>query len=61
MKRFVNWLYLRFVYLPELKEQLQKEYGPGVTIKVTEWLEQDHIQIRQAEIERKWISDDELH
>lgn len=61
MKRFVNWLYLRFVYLPELKEQIKREYGPGVTIEVTEWLEQDPLQVRQAEIERKWISDDELH
>jgi len=58
MKRFVSWLYYRIVYLPEMKKKL-KEYYPECKITVTRG-PKDPL-TRQAERERRYVKDDELH
>ena len=58
MKRFISWLYYRIVYLPEMKKKL-KQYYPEANITVRRG-SNDPL-TRQAEREREWISDDELH
>ncbi len=58
MKRFISWLYYRIVYLPEMEKKL-KQYYPEANITVRRG-SNDPL-TRQAEREREWISDDELH
>lgn len=66
IKKFVTWLYLRVVYLPLFREKIEKQYpGAKVTYSTaTEDYYDDELKrriMRQAELERKWISDDHLH
>ena len=62
---------MRFVYLPQARKQLKRMYPEANitvrqardTVVVAEKISQQATaaQYRQAEKERKWISDDELH
>jgi len=76
MKKFVSWLYYRIIYLPEMKKKLKEHYpdakitvrraktpsDEGILIEPEDIQEQGSpAQYRQAERERKWISDDQLH
>ncbi len=66
IKKFVTWLYLKVVYLPTLKEQIEEEYpGAKVTctsrIKDTRDYELEGRIYRQACFERERIPDDHLH
>ncbi len=69
VKRFIYWLYIRFVYLPELKAKIKSQY-PGVTVscKIKDLnrgcLISDAKSVRavqKAQYEREWIPDDELN
>ena len=63
IKRFVYWLYMRVVYLPELKKKIKAQY-PGVRIscKIKD-LDRDLEvkQVQKAQWEREWIPDDKLN
>ncbi len=66
IKKFVTWLYLRVVYLPDFKKKVERMY-PDAKITYSTRIEDDYDYelerriMRQAELERKWISDDNLH
>ena len=69
IKKFIYWLYLRFVYLPELKKKIKGSY-PGVRIscKIKDldkgYVISDEDDVRQtqkAQWEREWIPDDKLN
>ena len=63
IKRFIYWLYLRFVYLPDLKKKIKSQY-PGVRIscKISDLDKDIEVkQVQKAQWEREWIPDDDLH
>jgi len=67
IKKFIYWLYLRFVYLPELKKTIRETY-PGARISVnikdldrSKNTEAKVRQVQQAQYEREWIPDDKLN
>ncbi len=69
IKKFIYWLYVRFVYLPELRDRIKEAY-PGVTVscKIKDVnrgrVPSDFKSVRdiqQAQHEREWIPDDELN
>ena len=66
IKTFVSWLYLKIVYLPALKEKIEKEY-PGAKVTCTSRIEDtrdyelENRIMRQAEFERERIPNDRLH
>ena len=69
IKKFIYWLYLKVVYLPQLTEKIKRDY-PGATVKCNikdldrGFLIMDARQVRniqKAQYEREWIPDDELH
>jgi len=67
IKKFVYWLYLRVVYLPELKKTIRETY-PGARISVnikdldrSKNTEDRVRQVQKAQWEREWIPDDELN
>ena len=71
IKKFVYWLYLRVVYLPELKKTIRETY-PGARISVnikdldrSGFINKDTEtkvrQVQKAQWEREWIPDDELN
>ncbi len=63
VKRFIYWLYMRFVYLPELKAKIKRSYpGVRVSCKITNLDKDMEVkQVQQAQHEREWIPDDELN
>ena len=69
IKKFIYWLYVRFVYLPELKDRIKQAY-PGVTVscKMKDVYRgcvpsdaKSVKDVRRAQIEREWIPDDKLN
>ena len=69
IKRFIYWLYMKVIYLPALREQIQKTY-PGVrfSCKIKDldkgFVLTDETKVRlvqKAQYEREWIPDDQLH
>ena len=64
IKKFIYWLYLRVVYLPELKAKIRGAY-PGVRISCRiKDLDSDEDNVREvqkAQHEREWIPDDKLN
>ncbi len=69
IKKFIYWLYLRVVYLPDLKAKIRKSY-PGVRIKCKiSDLDKGYVisdeenvrQVQNAQSEREWIPDDKLN
>ena len=66
IKKFIRWLYLRVVYLPDLKAKIEADH-PGVKVIYTnkaedyaDW-EQEQQVMRQAWFERERIPDAHLH
>jgi len=64
IKTFISWLYLKVVYMPALKEKIEKQY-PGAKVtcshKTVEDPELEGRLMRQACFERERIPDDHLH
>ena len=69
IKKFIYWLYIRFVYLPELRQSIKEAY-PGVTVscKIKDVYRgrvpsdaKSVKDVQKAQWEREWIPDDELH
>jgi len=67
IKKFIYWLYMRFVYLPELKQAIRETYpGARISCKISDLTtetdtETEVRQVQKAQWEREWIPDDELN
>ncbi len=66
IKKLVSWLYLKVVYLPDLKKKIEADH-PGVKVTYTnkvqdyaDW-ELEQRWMRQAWFERERIPNDHLH
>lgn len=60
MRRFITWLYYRLVFKPTLDEKIDKDKPQLETYEI-EYISHDDIRVVRAQIERKRISDGELH
>ncbi len=66
IKKFISWLYLKVVYLPDLKEKIEADH-PGVKViytnkaqDFTDWEFEQRL-MRQACFERERIPNAHLH
>lgn len=58
IKRIITYLYMRFVYFPEMKKRVEKTY-PEINLRYVSSTQNPLIV--QAQRERQWIADDQLH
>ena len=63
IKKFIYWLYMRFVYLPELKQAIRETYpGARISCKISDLTTETEVrQVQKAQWEREWIPDDKLN
>ena len=65
IQKFVSWLYLKVVYMPEFKKKMKQAYPDAEIVYTTRTESYDHEMeeriLRQACFERERIPNDHLH